>query len=273
MRKRTKKVMIQVMGELYHRTGSNGYAVSEHRNADSKMFRQNTSETGLLRKQFPVSPVKRVESSAGNYREIDIHFIIMPKFNGHFRLLLGMTHANRPLRVMSSFKKVIAIAFTTGAFGLIFTTMWKLSDILSVSRLLLLTLFSIIGMVIWIIAAHHLWERSTTRAQRSIRRLYNRTTFLTLVTSVMTYYVVLFFLFMVAVAVFIPPDMFESLANLENEAGVMAYARLAWLSTSISTIAGAIGAGLENEDLVRDITYGYRQQRRYKEMQEHEDTV
>ena len=37
-----------------------------------------------------------------------------------FRLVSGMTFANNPLNMMASLSNIVAIAFTTGAFGLVF---------------------------------------------------------------------------------------------------------------------------------------------------------
>ena len=51
-------------------------------------------------------------------------------------------------------------------------------------------------------------------------------------------------------------------ATLANPVGPGEYLTLAWMATSLATLAGALGSGLEDEETVREATYGYRQQRR-----------
>ncbi|GAB4074192.1 hypothetical protein GCM10028778_16950 [Barrientosiimonas marina] len=219
----------------------------------------------VLQRQFPISPVRKMRARLEETGNRHTRYIFTPQVNGTIRLLSGMTFANNPFSMMTSLTKVIAIAFTTGSFGMIFTTMWQLSHLFSSWRLVIVTFAAIFGMVLWIIMANDLWERPSTRSQKRIRRLYNLTTVLTLVIAVSIYYAVLFLLFLVTSLVFIPPDFLGETLSLKTSAGMVQYLRIAWFASSISTVAGAIGAGLENEALVRNTTYGYRQKHRWQQ--------
>lgn len=199
---------------------------------------------------------------------IDMHFLIRPKFIAQLRVLLGMVFANRPWKIMPSFKPVIAVSFATGAYGLIFPTLWTVSGFLEISRFIGLMVTAIISIIVWIIVSHDLWEKSTKKNKYFIRRLYNEATILTLVVAVLFYYVILFALFLIGVSLFISPDAFAALTDLKGDIGFGNYVKLAWLATSVATLAGAIGAGLENEEKVQNITYGYRQRIRLQRMQE-----
>ncbi|QKY70712.1 hypothetical protein [Lentibacillus sp. CBA3610] len=196
-----------------------------------------------------------------------------PKLYGRLKLLLGMTHANKPWSIIPSFKRVMAVAFATGAYGLIFPTLWRLSASYELSRFLILTLSAITGMIVWLIIAHKLWEKPSTKSHRKLRLLYNTATILTITVAVVVYYMMLMVLFLTAVAFIVPPDLFSEIAGLEDVAGFGYFIKLGWLVTSIATVAGAIGSGLESEKTARNIMYGYRQQQRYEEMAYHGDNV
>ena len=216
---------------------------------------------------------QRTHSYDINDNNIDVRYLMYPRINGKFKLILGMTIANNPLRIMASFKRVTTVAFTTGAFGLIFPTIWKLGQLFSIYRLTGMMCAAMIGLVAWLIIAHNLWEHTSMRNEPNLRRLYNMVTVTTLVVDVLTYYIILYILFSVTIMLIIPVDYFQSEINDVNGSGsaFFQYLRAAWATTSISTIVSAIGVGLEDEELVKDITYGYRQKRRYKETEQYKN--
>src|SRR5699024_3958341 len=113
-------------------------------------------------------------------------------------------------------------------------------------------------------------DRNVTGVQtclfRSISRLYNLTTILTLSISVLAYYLAVFILFLATSSVLIPPDYLGEILMLEESATIINYLNISWFAASLSTVEGAIGVGLEYEEVVRDSTYGYRKKRRYEEV-------
>lgn len=251
-----KKAIIQMVKELTF------YA--EHQNLQKEELKRLAKQ---WEKAFPIIRVKR-QKPRKNASKAEFRYLVIPKFIGKIRLLIGMTQSNRPMSIMGSFKKVLAAAFSTGAFGLIFPTMWNLGIILSTGRLAGLMATAIFVMAVWIIFNHRLWERPSTRSEKRLRRLYNMSTLLTLLISVFTYYLLLWGFFFTASIVLIPPEVLKDSVSIEGEPHILHYLQVTWVASSISTTAGAIGAGMENEEMVRDITYGYRQKRRYNGIQE-----
>ncbi|GAA0440798.1 hypothetical protein GCM10008983_17340 [Lentibacillus halophilus] len=259
--KRIQTAVIQTVDQMLHTTESQG--------ADSTSNGEKQDDivsSERLWGQFPISPVQKVRTWMRETGNKHTRYIVTPRMNGSLRLLSGMTFANKPFKMMSSLTSVIAIAFTTGTFGMIFTTMWQLSHLFSTLRLTEITLVAIIGMMLWVIIAHGLWEPPSTFNHRRVRRLYNFTTVTTLLIAITVYYAVIFLLFFGTSLVFIPPGFLTETLSFETTAGVTEYLRIAWFASSISTVAGAIGAGLENEELVLSTTYGYRQNRRYQQI-------
>ncbi|MCD8845236.1 5,10-methylene-tetrahydrofolate dehydrogenase [Staphylococcus gallinarum] len=195
-----------------------------------------------------------------------IRYLIKSSFLGKLQLILGMTLLNNPFNMMRSLTSSLALSFTTGAFGMIFTTMWQLSYMFSEFRLFILTVVSILGMIIWVILAHELWEPVSNRKDKYYSKLYNLTTLTTLLFSVLNYYIALFSMFLFASIIIIPPSFLGQTLGLQNDTNLFQYIEIAWFATSIATVAGAIGVGLTNDQLVKESTYGYRQKNRYNEI-------
>lgn len=232
---------------------------------------EDENHQATYREIFPFSKLRKIRTYTDDTHTMHIRYIVASKTSGYFRLLSGMTFANNPLRLMQSMNSVIAIAFTTGASGLIFSTMWSLSNTFTTWRLTVMSLFAIFGMILWIILAHNLWESERFSINKRITRLYNLTTLTTLTTSVIIYYVTLFTIYLIAASVLLPAPFLGKTLELGHPATFTLYLSIAWLAASLSTIAGAIGAGMRNEELVRESTYGSRQQMRKALIKERSD--
>ncbi len=189
--KRVKKAIIQMVSELYYKV--NGYPESTNEGTAA------SNEGHLLKRRFYFSPIRKA-SHPNDKVKADVLFVLRPRIYGRTRLLLGMAYANKPLSIIPAFKNVVAVAFATGAYGLIFPTLWKLSVAYGSIRFVVLMLAAIFGMIIWVIVAHNLWEKPSYKSERKLRMLYNAATVMTLGVSVAVYYCMLYILFFAAVA-------------------------------------------------------------------------
>ncbi|SFK52067.1 hypothetical protein SAMN05216235_0124 [Salinicoccus halodurans] len=176
---------------------------------------------------------------------------------GYLRLVSGMSWANNPFNMLRILSGVVALAFATGAFSMMFSTMWNLSNIFSTWRLLAVSLLAVTGMVTWIIISHNLWETREQEADIRFLKLYNGATLLTLLISLVFYFIVLYLMFLTAGLVLLPPDYI--LRNIgEEEVGIRFYLELAWFATSLSTVVASIGASVQDKSIIQESTYGYR---------------
>ena len=223
-------------------------------------------EVHALNNLFTFSKLKSSRGYIENSKEKHLLFYMHSKIGGMARLISGMTFSNNPYNLMQSLSGVTAIAFATGSFGIIFSTMWNLSYLFPTWRLVAVSVLSIIGMLIWIIFSHDLWENQKEGESRRIVSLYNSTTLLTLFISLLLYYLLLYLLFLAGSAVLLPPDFVAETLQTDN-IGIQFYLELAWFAASITTVAGAIGAGLQDKETIQKSTYGYRQRLRYEESQ------
>ena len=82
--------------------------------------------------------------------------------------------------------------------------------------------------------------------------------------AVLLAYAILFALLFVAAWMFAPGAYFQS--TLKHPVGLGEYLTLAWLGTSLATVAGALGASLEDEESVRAASYRYRQRRHHEDV-------
>jgi hypothetical protein len=249
LRPRARELTLRLARELYARTKERGADLARE---DSQ---RSAEAVGPFRSVDP--PDEDMEAMG-----VDARFVARGAL-GHLRLWSGMVLANRPWKMLPAFKGAIAAAFATGAYALIIPSIWLLADAVGWGRLLLLMVAAIVAMVAWIVVAHNLWERPDNNEQRKWAALYNGVTVLTIGAAVLCAYALLFALIFLAAVVFVPGGYFQT--TLKHPVGFAEYLTLAWLGTSLATVAGALGASLEHEETVRQASYGYRQRLRHED--------
>jgi hypothetical protein len=248
LRSRAREITLQLAQELYERTQEPG--------PDDTLGRGPRTSPGF------VGPFRRIDPPDEDMKAMDVEArFAAPGVLGHLRLWSGMVLANRPWRMLPAFKGAIAAAFATGAYVLVISSMWLLADAVGWVRLLALMVAAVVAMVAWVILAHNLWERPSDREQRKWAALYNGVSVLSISAAVFLAYAILFVLLFVAAWVFVPGNYFQS--TLKHPVGLGEYLTLSWLGASLATVAGALGASLEDEETVREASYGYRQRRRH----------
>ena len=252
VKNRFKHAIVTIINELH-------YSEREHVGYDD-----NNRVKKEINKQFPFSRIEKTEVHLKETGNNHLRYLSNSRSLGMIRLVSGMTFANNPLNMMASLSNIVAIAFTTGAFGLIFSTMWNMGLNFSPWRLFGISIMAILGMLVWIMVSHGLWESTKKAKHKRIVMLYNLTTIMTLLIAIVIYYMILYLLFLIAELVLLPPGFLGQQVGLNGPASVQLYLSIPWFATSISTVAGAIGAGLLNDQLIKESTYGYRQKVRYE---------
>jgi hypothetical protein len=171
----------------------------------------------------------------------------------HLRLLLGMVRANRPWRLTARLYRALLAAVVAGAYGLVTSDIWRISATSGSTRLALASIASISFTSGAVIVAHGLWERAPDRHLRDQVILFNVATATTILIGIATLYAALFLMTFAAAELLLSAQAFGS--GLGHAVGTADYATLAWFTASLATVGGALGAGLESDEAVREAAY------------------
>lgn len=223
---------------------------------------------GGLRSQDPHRAPRPLAHITSSHEGIDEHIALLG-LRGRARLLAGMVRANRPWRLLPSLSPAMAGAAAGAAFGIFYSNIWTLSDAFTFARLLLVAVLAITAMIVWLIADNGLWERRGDVDTREQMVIANTATTATVAIAVFYMYLLLFIVALVAAFVVIPWAEMER--TLQHPPAALDYAALAWLATSMGTIAGALGSGLADEDMVRRAAYSHREYQRRRAEEEESD--
>jgi hypothetical protein len=176
--------------------------------------------------------------------------------SGNLRLLVGMVGANHPWRLVGRLWRAMLAAVAAVAFGLIQIEVWKIATTLGPLRLAIAALASIAAASVTLIAGHRLWERAPDPRVREQVTLFNLATIATVVFGITALYFFVFVASLLAALLLIEPSLLSEAIGRDTDA--WDYVRLAWLSSALGTIGGALGATLETDEVVREAAYTYR---------------
>ncbi|HEX3621514.1 MAG TPA: hypothetical protein VHT97_04280 [Acidimicrobiales bacterium] len=182
------------------------------------------------------------------------------------RLLAGMVRANRPWRLVPQLSGAFAGALATAAYVVVSAFLWRIADRAGPLRLALTNLFAVVAMVAWLIAKHRLWERPSDRGARRLAALYNVVTAVSLAAGVLCLYAGVLVLSFLGEVLLVRSSIFQE--SLGHAVGWKDYAAIAWLAASMATVGGAIGSGLDSDEIAREAAYGYRQRQRSRDLRE-----
>jgi hypothetical protein len=174
---------------------------------------------------------------------------------GNLRLLVGMIRANRPWRLAVGLTRALTAALAAGAFALITPDLWSLADAYGWVRLWGIAVVSLLAITGTLIVGGNLWEHARHPHQRRQVALFNLTTTVTVVLGVLALYLTLFVSAALLAAALVVPGLFGE--TLGHPARLSDYLELAFLTSSLATVGGALGAGLESDEAVHEAAYTY----------------
>ncbi|GAA1148672.1 hypothetical protein [Nocardioides aquiterrae] len=179
--------------------------------------------------------------------------------SGNLRLLIGMIRANQPWRLAIGLSRALTAALATGVFALVTPDIWQLGNALDWTRLSAIGVGAVVAIAIALIAGAGLWEHTSHPGVRKQVTLFNLATTATVVLGVLSLYAALVLLALLTAPVLVPAQLLEQ--AIGHAARVGDYVKLAWLTGSLATLGGALGAGLETDERVRAAAYTYRRDR------------
>lgn len=169
------------------------------------------------------------------------------------RMILGTVRVNRPWMLAISLTRSMSTALATGALTLLTTDLWMLSAEYSGVQMVVLGALSIVAVTLSLVVGAKLWERPRRPAEREQVTVFNIATVLTVLIGVLVLHALLMLAALAGALLLVDADVFE---EVTGEAGTFVqFAKLAWFVGGLATIGSALGAGLENDDDVRQAIF------------------
>lgn len=180
------------------------------------------------------------------------------------RLWLGMIRCNRPDKLIRVLSGCLATGVATGAFSIFYGSVWAMSSLIAVWRLSLITFVAITALTFWLIYHNGLWNKWRGKDMDSLTRWRSRidnfATVGTVALAAAGIYALIFLILLLFAATVVPIPYFAQQIN--SNVAITDYLTLAWFTTSLGTMAGALGSGFDSDDAIREATYNRREHRR-----------
>ena len=195
---------------------------------------------------------QRAEDVEGRDDENPVQFAARV-LGGNVGVLLGLVRANRPLTLALRLSQLIAVTAAAGALTLITPDIWVLATNYGPWRLGLLSVIAVVAVAVSLIVGAKLWERPRRQAEREQVMLFNVATALTMTIGVSVFYLAVFLLALAAAFLLLDGHSFQQLSDQSWSIGKIVES--AWMTASLATLGGAVGAGLEEDDITRAAAY------------------
>jgi hypothetical protein len=176
--------------------------------------------------------------------------------SGNVRLLIGMIRANQPWKLAIGLSRALTAALAAGVFALVTPDIWQLGEALGWIRLSAIGVGSVAAITAALILGAGLWEHASHPVGRKQVTVFNLATTATVVLGVLSLYAALLLLALLISPILVPPHLFGE--GIGHPATAGEYMKLAWLTSALATLGGALGAGLESDEAVRAAAYTYR---------------
>ncbi|GAB3192941.1 hypothetical protein [Nesterenkonia suensis] len=180
---------------------------------------------------------------------------------GRLWMTLGMVANNEPILSLPRLSGVFAAGCATGAFGIFYDSIWDMAIQLPGWRLAVITVAGILFLTLWLILRNRLWDRPASVGGKRLAVMYNSSTLISLLVSVISLYAMLYLGVLVISLMLIEPGYMAE--SLEVEPAFSNYRDIAWLAASLGTFAGAIGSNFDEDSDLQNLTQGTRERQRY----------
>jgi hypothetical protein len=208
---------------------------------------------------------------AAHFRDENTIRFTTAVIRGNLRLLAGMVRANNPSLVVVRLSRALAAAGGTAAYALTSSGIWTLADGASWVRLAGISIATLAATATTLIVAHHLWERSERPEDREQVALFNLATLATVLIGVLTLYLALVLIALGCSYALISPHPFAQ--QLGHPAGFADHLQLAFLTSAIASLAGALGSLTESDFAVREAMYRYHPDARTEDQETREEAA